>query len=120
MEGVDQNPFANPFEDGSVQQANTGAATAGLEDYNPFAENNATTIQAEQSSVMQSQQPPPAFENYGGFNNTEKKEPVSDQPTAPVIPGHEELIRRQEELDKKAEELQRREQQLQVCFVGEI
>jgi len=109
MEGADTNPFADPFKDGSVTQATqaSNANNASLEDYNPFSESNSGAIQPNQSSMMQPTDPPPFEADYGA--TTEKS--FAPEP-APVIPGHEELLRRQEELERKAEELQRREQQL--------
>lgn len=117
MDGIDSNPFADPFSDGSVTQATnaSNANNAALEDYNPFADNSgsAGTIQPNEPSMMQSTNQPPPYDSYGTTN--EKSAPPVAAPVqqpAQVIPGHEELLRRQEELERKAEELQRREQQL--------
>lgn len=118
MDGVDSNPFADPFADGSVTQATdtSRANNAALEDYNPFASDNngggGGTIQPDQPSMMQSTNQPPPYDGYGSTNDKPAITPVVAPPAAPVIPGHEELLRRQEELERKAEELQRREQQL--------
>jgi len=113
MDGVDKNPFADPFSDGSVQQATNASSinNAALDDYNPFASDNGATIQPDQSSMMQAApENPPPFEGYGSTSKV-TADPMPQQP-AQVLPGHEELLRRQEELEKKAEELQRREQEL--------
>lgn len=131
MEGVDSNPFADPFADGSVQQAtnDTSNAAASLEDYNPFASDanampsSGGAIQPDQSSMMKpANAMPPPYEGYGSTNEKAAEQaPViqQQQPAASgVIPGHEELLRRQEELERKAEELQRREQQLAASQGG--
>uniref|UniRef100_H2YRE9 Secretory carrier-associated membrane protein n=2 Tax=Ciona savignyi TaxID=51511 RepID=H2YRE9_CIOSA len=106
MSNFDANPFADPFQDGSVTAA-TSSNQAGMEDFNPFAQNG-----TNDSPMMHPTNAPPPYD-YGSNNVTAKSAPPVAAPApAPVIPGHEELLKRQEELEKKAEELQRREQQM--------
>ena len=108
------NPFADPFKDQSITQATTEADKPNLEDFNPFG-NNATSLgnQANQPAVMEPSGPPPPYaENYGAGGAATQAPPVAAAPAPAVVPGHEELLRRQEELERKAEELQRREREM--------
>jgi len=101
MSNYDDNPFADPFNDGSVTQATSEADKTTMDDYNPFDSNNS-------SAMMQPSNPPPPFDyGSGSTNNAPPVVPVESKTS---IPGHEELLRRQEELERKAEELQRREE----------
>nr|XP_002127112.1 secretory carrier-associated membrane protein 1-like [Ciona intestinalis] len=109
MSNFDANPFADPFQDGSVTAA-TSSDKANLEDFNPFAQ---TANDNNAPAMMQPTNPPPPYTDYGSNNISPNSAPPVAAPAAPpVIPGHEELLKRQEELERKAEELQRREQQM--------
>ena len=101
MANFDDNPFADPFKDGSVTQATSDTNKATMDDYNPF--DNADNS----SAMMQPSNPPPFDYGSGSMNSAPPVVPVESKPQ---IPGHEELLRRQEELERKAEELQKREQ----------
>ncbi|XP_034241466.1 secretory carrier-associated membrane protein 1 [Thrips palmi] len=120
MSGFDENPFSeptidNPFEDPAVRQVTTSTNNAqrGLEDYNPFEDQQpqpkmmgggaggATMFRppTAQSAIMQPSQeatPPPSYNR-------------SAQQTQMTTA---EFQRRQEELEKKAQELARKEEEL--------
>ena len=112
MSGFDDNPFADPFADKFVQQHEQVKETnqATLEDFNPFG--SSATHSADPPAVVVPSGPPPPFKNYGSSENNLSAPPVSAPDPAPVIPGHEDLLRQQEELERKAEELQKREESL--------
>jgi hypothetical protein len=115
MSDFDSNPFAdpeggNPFGDPSVQQVagqhgQQRPVGGGLDDYNPFQEQNRTPaaqmqskgIPPPQPAVMHPTEQPPAYT------------PSPAQPAQPTITT-EELTRRQEELERKAAELDRKEE----------
>lgn len=97
---MSENPFGDPFNDGSVTEASNDYTTQ-IDDYNPFGNSGSTT--SSQPAVMEPSGPPPPYTAGAAKKNTV---PESSKP----IPGHEELLRRQAELEKKAEELHRREQ----------
>lgn len=120
MSDFDSNPFAdpeavNPFSDPSVQQAARGGGRqAGLDDYNPFAEENKTTPAAGQQGQAFIPPPQPS-QQLGG--QPAIMQPSSDQPppytenSAQRIDTSD-LERRQQELEKKAAELARKEQEM--------
>jgi len=93
MSGFDENPFADPFAEPSIQRAVNPPAPAGLEDYDPFSTTNQTTTPS-QPATLPAAPAPPAYT------------------PAPQPPHSAEFQRRQEELEAKARELERREEQL--------
>nr|XP_057920074.1 secretory carrier-associated membrane protein 1-like isoform X2 [Doryrhamphus excisus] len=116
MSGYDRNPFAdpeldNPFQDSSVTQARqTTAATAALDEYNPFTDAKTTTTMAAK----------PVVPTQPAIMKLTEEPPAPSQPRtqgAPEAPsqagGAGELLRRQEELERKAAELDRREREMQ-------
>ncbi|XP_052793737.1 secretory carrier-associated membrane protein 1-like isoform X1 [Mya arenaria] len=122
-DGFDSNPFAdpeavNPFSDPSVQQARGGGQRqAGLDDYNPFAEDNQTRPAAgeEKAGLLSDQagQPtiPPPQSSPAIMQPSSDAPPPYTQSSAQRIDTSE-LERRQQELEKKAEELARKEQEM--------
>ncbi|XP_018019244.1 secretory carrier-associated membrane protein 1 isoform X2 [Hyalella azteca] len=105
MSGFDDNPFADPFADPSIQQAVNPPPSAGLDNYDPFSDTSTRTQSYNQpatlpatntTAVVPPQQPPP-------YTPSAQQQ---QQSTAA------EFQRRQEELEKKAQELARREEEL--------
>ncbi|XP_072937846.1 secretory carrier-associated membrane protein 1 [Epargyreus clarus] len=123
MSKFEDNPFSdptidNPFADPAVQQVarSTNNATRGLDDYNPFDDQqggNQTTPsqQPSQPAIMQAVSPPPAGGQYTRPNPPQSQAPPSNFTTA-------DFQRRQEELERKAEELARREAELRAGSAG--
>ena len=112
MSDFDANPFADPFKDASVTQAQSESKKPSLEDFNPFADDGNAASQSAPAVVVPSSGPPP-YKNYG----SESAENLSAPPVAapapvPVVPGQDELLRRQDELERKAEELERKESEM--------
>lgn len=92
MSSLNSNPFADPFQDPSVQQAVDHRITDSGEDFSPFAQNT-PSIPSRPST-----QP--------SVGLTTPKVPT-------LVTNNDELFRRQEELERKAQELRRREQELE-------
>lgn len=115
MSGFDDNPFADPFADPSIQQAVNPPPAAGLEDYDPFSNPATRTQSNNQPATLPAttvpQIPPPS----GGLNSTAAA-PVAAPPPYTTTPQQQassaEFQRRQEELEQKAQELARREEEL--------
>ena len=103
---MSENPFGDPFTDGSVTAASTEYSNnvPNIDDFNPF-DNSQSSNNHSQPAVMEPTGPPPPY-TTGTSGKTNAPVPNQNKD----IPGHEELLRRQAELEKKAEELQRREQ----------
>ncbi|XP_041370057.1 secretory carrier-associated membrane protein 1-like isoform X2 [Gigantopelta aegis] len=121
MSEFDANPFAdpnqaNPFADPSVRQAagNRGQQAGGLDDYNPFAENNKTRpasgSTASNAPLVPPPQPAPPSQP-AIMKPSEDPPPPYAQSAAQKIDTSD-LQRRQEELEKKAAELQKKEQEM--------
>lgn len=115
MSGFDDNPFADPFAEPSIQQATQGTrAPAGLEDYDPFSAtpvNNSTTPAVNNGPAGQMTQPvatQPAVVNP----TPTSAPPPTYTPSAQQQVTSQEFQRRQEELERKAAELARKEQEL--------
>nr|XP_057920075.1 secretory carrier-associated membrane protein 1-like isoform X3 [Doryrhamphus excisus] len=98
-------------KDSSVTQARqTTAATAALDEYNPFTDAKTTTTMAAK----------PVVPTQPAIMKLTEEPPAPSQPRtqgAPEAPsqagGAGELLRRQEELERKAAELDRREREMQ-------
>lgn len=106
MSNFDENPFADPFADPSIQQAVNPPPAAGLDDYDPFS--NPTTTRA-QTNNQPATLPPPS--------STTVPAPTAAPPptysaSAQQQASSAEFQRRQEELEQKAQELARREEEL--------
>lgn len=87
MSNLNDNPFADPFADPSVQQATRPSeGSTSTEEYNPFT--NQPVISK-----------PPAS--------------VSVAPSVPTTASSDELFRQQEELRRREQELQRRQQEFE-------
>lgn len=99
MSNFDENPFAAPFSDPSVQRAvaSSAAANASLEDYNPFDPKQAQTKSGgDAPAVMKpTQDAPPPYSATGQQQITSA-----------------DFQKRQEELERRARELERREEEL--------
>jgi len=114
MSDFDSNPFADPFKDSSVTQAHSAAQKPSLEDFNPFANESQSTSKTSPAVVVPSTGPPP-YKNYGSENvENLSAPPVAAPAPAPVVPGHDELLRRQDELERKAEELDKKETEMKT------
>ncbi|GAB0099770.1 Secretory carrier-associated membrane protein [Sergentomyia squamirostris] len=109
MSGFNDNIFGgqidNPFADPSIQQVaqNTTNTQRGLEDYNPFEDDNPPKSQQPTRPVQIGQ---PAI-----VQPTNEATSAYSQYSQPQITT-EDLQRRQEELERKAAELERREREL--------
>ncbi|KAG8232327.1 hypothetical protein J437_LFUL009426 [Ladona fulva] len=149
MSGFVENPFSepsvdNPFADPSVQHitSTTVNVQRGLEDYNPFADQDAQrppTVRFQSKYLIgivivwsnlihipkqvRGAANPPQYQSGGmtGITSPAIMQPTmevpSRQPPAYAKSGQQqmgpaEMERRQEELERKAEELQRREEEL--------
>lgn len=124
MSNFDDNPFADPFLDPSIQQA-TRNTTSGLEEYDPFSGKPATN-NVPTSQIGNTGNPPTYVQPTVGATN----QPAVVNPTpAPANPPAytpsaqqqvttAEFQRRQEELEKKAEELARKEEELKNAGAG--
>ncbi|XP_077989500.1 secretory carrier-associated membrane protein 1-like isoform X1 [Glandiceps talaboti] len=118
MSEFDSNPFAdpeagaNPWQDPSVQQATAGGQRAGLDDFNPFAD-NAQTTKPSSGAKTTPVVPPPKKPDPSPAVMMPTEEPPAYTPTAAQPPpGQDDLMRRQEELERKAAELQRKENEM--------
>ncbi|XP_054612411.1 secretory carrier-associated membrane protein 1-like isoform X4 [Dunckerocampus dactyliophorus] len=98
-------------KDSSVTQARqTAAATAALDEYNPFTDSKTTTMAAKpgvptQPAIMKPTEEPPLY--------SQPRTQGAPEPPPPPTGGAGELLRRQEELERKAAELDRREREMQ-------
>ncbi|KXJ22690.1 secretory carrier-associated membrane protein 2 [Exaiptasia diaphana] len=112
--GGDENPFADP----SVASVTSNAAR-GIEDFNPFAEQNqpSTSGPTTQSTVPAASPPPP--QPAPTPTQPAVLETRHEPPPYSVVEEQENLKKRQEDLERKAAELQRKEQELQrMQFTG--
>lgn len=128
MSAFDDNPFADPFAEPSIQQATRGSAQNGLEEYDPFGGQSAGTTTTAQGVAS-----PPTYVQptvSGGGTGGVGGQPAMVTPTPAVGGGGvaapppsyapsaqqqvttAEFQRRQEELEKKAQELARKEEEL--------
>ncbi|XP_030023713.1 secretory carrier-associated membrane protein 1 [Manduca sexta] len=124
MSKFEDNPFSdptidNPFADPAVQQVarSTNNATQGLDDYNPFdnqqnANQSTPPQQPTQPAIMQAVSPP-ASGQY-----TRPSPPMQQSQGPPQNFTTADFQRRQEELERKAEELARREAELRAGSAG--
>uniref|UniRef100_A0A0K0DWX7 Secretory carrier-associated membrane protein n=1 Tax=Strongyloides stercoralis TaxID=6248 RepID=A0A0K0DWX7_STRER len=83
MSGLNENPFADPFADPSIQQVTQSSSTKVNEEYNPFDKNDAPVSSGQA--------------------------PVSSTSSTTA----DDLFRQQEELRRKEQELQRRQQEFE-------
>ncbi|XP_045125625.1 secretory carrier-associated membrane protein 1-like isoform X3 [Portunus trituberculatus] len=126
MSNFDDNPFADPFSEPSIQQA-TRNTTSGLEEYDPFSGKPAT--QTVPTTIGNAGNPPTYVQPTVGVTN--QPAVVNPTPTPANPPAYtpsaqqqvttaefQELKRRQEELEKKAEELARKEEELKNAGAG--
>ncbi|XP_045125630.1 secretory carrier-associated membrane protein 1-like isoform X6 [Portunus trituberculatus] len=124
MSNFDDNPFADPFSEPSIQQA-TRNTTSGLEEYDPFSGKPATqTVPTTQ--IGNAGNPPTYVQPTVGVTN--QPAVVNPTPTPANPPAYTpsaqqqvttaEFQRRQEELEKKAEELARKEEELKNAGAG--
>lgn len=124
MANYDDNPFAgdseNPFADPSVA-SHTSNAARGLEDLNPFGDQNTSQSNSSAPKLKTTaavpppppSQPAPPHPSQPAVLQT-KEEP----PPYMVEEEQENLRRRQEDLERKAAELQKKEQELQRMQFG--
>ncbi|CAL4066623.1 unnamed protein product [Meganyctiphanes norvegica] len=116
MSGFDDNPFADPFAEPSIQQATRGSsAPQGLEDYDPFSAtpvNNTTTPAVNNGPAGQMTQPVASQPAVVNPTTTTAAPPPTYTPSAQQQVTSQEFQRRQEELERKAAELARKEQEL--------
>jgi hypothetical protein len=118
MSGFDENPFGepgypDPFNDPSITELakNTSKNQQGLEDYNPFEnENNlvAKPSQSQPATLQATNQNLPPYAASGQQYQTTQNNGGGGVTQIST----EELQRRQEELERKAQELERREAEL--------
>lgn len=116
MADQDVNPFAdtsavNPFADPSVTSA-TGGAAKGLDDYNPFAEQNIKT----KTATLPASNVEPAYAQPATIEPTRAEPPpsYSQFPGTNQLNQQESLRKKQEELEKKAQELAKKEAELKT------
>ncbi|KAK8727192.1 hypothetical protein OTU49_009745 [Cherax quadricarinatus] len=119
MSGFDDNPFADPFAEPSIQQATRGSAQNGLEEYDPFS--TQPTVNNTTTTVGNAGNPPTYVQPVvGGGVVSGQPAVVTPTPNNPptYTPSAQQQVttaefqRRQEELEKKAEELARKEEEL--------
>ncbi|XP_042207908.1 secretory carrier-associated membrane protein 1-like isoform X3 [Homarus americanus] len=120
MSGFDDNPFADPFAEPSIQQATKGSAPNGLEEYDPFGSQSATNTTT--TTAGNNGNPPTYVQPTVGGGVGTGGQPAVVTPTPNNPPAYTpsaqqqvttaEFQRRQEELEKKAEELARKEEEL--------
>ncbi|XP_071533939.1 secretory carrier-associated membrane protein 1 isoform X3 [Panulirus ornatus] len=118
MSGFDDNPFADPFAEPSIQQATQGSSQNGLDEYDPFSGQPNTNQTA--TTVGNAGNPPTYVQPTAGIGVGGQPAVVTPTPANP--PAYTataqqqvttaEFQRRQEELEKKAEELARKEEEL--------
>uniref|UniRef100_A0A6A7FPY4 Secretory carrier-associated membrane protein n=1 Tax=Hirondellea gigas TaxID=1518452 RepID=A0A6A7FPY4_9CRUS len=108
MSGFDDNPFADPFADPSIQQAVNPPPPAGLEDYDPFSSTTTKPQSNNQPATLPTTAPPPAAQATPppAYTATAAQQQQASAAEFQV------LKKRQEELEQKAQELSRREEQL--------
>lgn len=125
MSNFDDNPFADPFSEPSIQQATRNTTSSGLEEYDPFSGKPATqTVPTTQ--IGNAGNPPTYVQPTVGVTN--QPAVVNPTPTPANPPAYTpsaqqqvttaEFQRRQEELEKKAEELARKEEELKSVGSG--
>ncbi|CAK8677779.1 secretory carrier-associated membrane protein 1-like [Clavelina lepadiformis] len=102
------SPFADPFKNTTVTATTSSNQNPNLNDFNPFADDGRAST--TQPAILQPKNPP-GYNQYG-TNSSLSAPPVRAAAPAPILPGHEELLKRQEELERKDEALRRKEQQL--------
>lgn len=119
MSGFDDNPFADPFAEPSIQQATRGSSQNGLEEYDPFSSqrtgNNTTTTVGTGGNAAPYVQPVVGSGVVSGqpaVVTPTPNNPPTYTPSAQQQVTTAEFQRRQEELEKKAEELARKEEEL--------
>ncbi|KAK8394561.1 hypothetical protein O3P69_006609 [Scylla paramamosain] len=124
MSNFDDNPFADPFSEPSIQQA-TRNTTSGLEEYDPFS-GKPPTQNVPTTQIGNAGNPPTYVQPTVGVTN--QPAVVNPTPTPANPPAYTpsaqqqvttaEFQRRQEELEKKAEELARKEEELKNAGAG--
>lgn len=124
MASYNENPFAgdseNPFADPSVA-SHTSNAARGLEDFNPFAEQNTSQASGAAKLKTTPAAPPPAPRQPAASPSASQPAVLQtkEEPPPYVVEEEQENLRkRQEELERKAAELQRKEQELQRMQFG--
>ncbi|KAG0714190.1 Secretory carrier-associated membrane protein 1 [Chionoecetes opilio] len=125
MANFDDNPFADPFSEPSIQQA-TRTTTSGLEEYDPFSSSPATN-NVPTTQVGNTGNPPTYVQPTVGPGSQPavvNPTPTPVNPPPPYTPSAQQQVttaefqRRQEELEKKAEELARKEEELKNAGAG--
>lgn len=110
----DENPFADPFADPSIQQAVNPPPAAGLDEYDPFS--NPPTTKPQSNNQPATLPPPPTSTSTtpapSTYNNTTSAAPPPYSATSAQQAPSAEFQRRQEELERKAQELAKREEEL--------
>jgi len=108
---ADENPFAdvNPF---AAPAQPSQQPNAGLDDYNPFAEQQAASRAAPVAQPPPVYQPQPTYTATPATIETTRAEPTINAPQSQYNPADAQLKARQQELEKKAADLARREQEL--------
>ncbi|XP_015779852.1 PREDICTED: secretory carrier-associated membrane protein 1-like [Acropora digitifera] len=124
MAKYDDNPFAgdseNPFADPFVA-SHTSNAARGIEDFNPFVDQNSSKPGSAAKLETTPIAPPPILPDAAGA--PPRSQPAvlqakEEPPPYKVEEEHENLRKRQEDLERKAAELQRKEQELQRMQFG--
>uniref|UniRef100_A0A0P4WQ78 Secretory carrier-associated membrane protein n=1 Tax=Scylla olivacea TaxID=85551 RepID=A0A0P4WQ78_SCYOL len=124
MSNFDDNPFADPFSEPSIQQA-TRNTTSGLEEYDPFS-GKPPTQNVPTTQIGNAGNPPTYVQPTVGVTNQPAVVNPTPTPTNPpaYTPSAQQQVttaefqRRQEELEKKAEELARKEEELKNAGAG--
>lgn len=120
MSGFDDNPFADPFAEPSIQQATQGSTTQnGLEEYDPFSSQQ-TTNKTETVGTGNTVAPPTYVQPTVSAGTVGQPAVVTPTPANPPTYAQSaqqqataaDFKRRQEELEKKAQELARKEEEL--------
>lgn len=124
MSNFDDNPFADPFSEPSIQQA-TRNTTSGLEEYDPFSGKPATQ-NVPTTQIGNTGNPPNYVQptvGMGGQPAVVNSTPAPANPPAYTPSAQQQVTtaefqRRQEELERKAEELARKEEELKNAGNG--